>query len=188
MQGEVILPLEGRRFYELEIEGFKRVLPMMKVSDNLYIAYFDSLGDLEFLSHCARLLAQRLVGSEVLITSETKGVPLVHEIAKILGHRYYVIARKRVIPYMIDPIVVEYKPITSNVPQTLTLDGRYVPLIRGKKVSIVDDIVSTRETMRALEEIVRRAGGIVYKKAAILVEGRVYDDIEHLGVLPLFRG
>jgi adenine phosphoribosyltransferase len=187
LQGEVILPLEGRKFYELEIEGFRRTLPMMKVSENLHIAYFDSLGDLEFLSHCANLLARRLVGSEVLITSETKGVPLVHEIAKILGHRYYVIARKRMIPYMIDPIVVEYKPITSNAPQSLVLDGRYVPLLKGKKVSIVDDIVSTRETMRALEEIVRRAGGIVYKKAAILVEGKVYDDIEHLGVLPLFR-
>lgn len=186
MQGEVILPLEGRRFYELEVAGYRKTLPLMKVSDRLYIAYFDSLGDVDFISHCAKLLAEKLKGAEVLFTSETKGVPLVHEIAKILGHRQYVIARKRALPYMENPITVTYKPITSERPQTLTLDGRYARLLEGKRVAIVDDIVSTKETMRALEDLVRRAGGQVYKKAAILVEGKVYDDVEHLGVLPLF--
>ncbi|MCS7094668.1 MAG: phosphoribosyltransferase family protein [Thaumarchaeota archaeon] len=186
MQGEVILPLQGRRFYDLEIIGYRKSLPLMKVSERLYIAYFDSLGDVEFLSHCARLLADRLRGADVLFTSETKGVPLVHEIAKILGHKHYVIARKRKLPFMENPITVSYKPITSEKPQTLTIDGRYARLLEGRRVAIVDDIVSTKETLNALEELVKRAGGIVFKKAAILVEGRVHDDVEHLGVLPLF--
>ncbi|MEM2550364.1 MAG: adenine phosphoribosyltransferase, partial [Nitrososphaerota archaeon] len=97
---ETVLPYDGREYYELNIAGLKRNLPLLKVSDDTWIAYFDSLGDKEFISHCAKILAERLVGSEVLMTSESKGIPLVHEIAGLLNHRYYIVARKEVKPFM----------------------------------------------------------------------------------------
>ncbi|MEM3488640.1 MAG: adenine phosphoribosyltransferase, partial [Nitrososphaerota archaeon] len=177
---ETVLPYDGREYYELNIAGLKRNLPLLKVSDDTWIAYFDSLGDKEFISHCAKILAERLVGSEVLMTSESKGIPLVHEIAGLLNHRYYIVARKEVKPFMSNPLVVECKPITSKTTVRLSIDGRYIPRLKDKKVSIVDDIVSTRETMSALEELAKQAGAVIYQKVAILVEGATYTDVEYL--------
>ncbi|MEM0445605.1 MAG: adenine phosphoribosyltransferase [Nitrososphaerota archaeon] len=184
---EVILPYQGREYYEIEVAGLRRALPLLKVSDDTWIAYFDSLGDREFLSKCAEILAEKLQGSEILVTSESKGIPLVHEIASILKHPRYIVARKEVKPFMVNPIVAECKPVTSKAPIKLSIDGRYVQYLNGRNVGIVDDIVSTRETLDALERLVRLAGGRVHKKAAILLEGGVYDDVVYLGVLPIFK-
>ncbi|MEM2549346.1 MAG: adenine phosphoribosyltransferase, partial [Nitrososphaerota archaeon] len=85
------------------------------------------------------------------------------------------------------PLVVECKPITSKTTVRLSIDGRYIPRLKDKKVSIVDDIVSTRETMSALEELAKKAGAVIYKKVAILVEGATYNDVEYLGILPIFK-
>ncbi|MCS7143297.1 MAG: phosphoribosyltransferase family protein [Aigarchaeota archaeon] len=183
----VIVPYEGQVFFDLDIAGLRRRLPLIQVSPDTWIAYFDSLGDLEFISHCAKRLAEVLSDCEVLVTSETKGVSLAHEIAKILGHRYYIVCRKGVKSFMRDPIVVEYRPVTSSERLKLSIDGRQAEKIRNRRVGIVDDIVSTRETFRAIEEIVTLAGGKVVKKAVILAEGEVPHDIYHLGVLPLFK-
>jgi len=184
---DVILPYRGHEFYEIEVEGIKRRLPLLRVSEDTWIAYFDSLGDREFISTCAEKLSQRLDGCEILVTSESKGIPLVHEIAKILGHSRYIVARKELKPFMLNPLVTECKPVTSKVPIKLCIDGRYTQYIRDRRVGIVDDIVSTRETLKALEKLVLMAGGKVYKKAAILLEGGIFEDVEYLGVLPIFK-
>ncbi len=184
---EVVQPYSGRASYEIEVAGMRRVLPLLQVSEDTWIAYFDSLGDREFISRCARLLSEKLAGCDILLTSESKGIPLVHEVASILGHQRYIVARKEVKPFMINPIVTDCKPVTSRETIKLSVDGRYVKYIENKNVGIVDDIVSTRETMAALERLVRLAGGRVYKKAAILLEGAVFDDVEYLGILPIFK-
>jgi len=182
-----VLPYTGQEYYELDVQGFKRRLPMVQVSEDTWIAYFDSLGDREFLSHCARILAEYLKDVDVLMTAESKGIALVHEIAERLGHPYYVVCRKEIKAFMKDPITVRYRPITSQKELVLCIDGRYRERLRGKKVAIVDDIVSTGETIEAMKEIVKRAGGEVVKVAAVLVEGSRREDIHHLGVLPLFK-
>lgn len=184
---QTILPYDGREYYELNIAGLKRLLPLLKVSEDTWIAYFDSLGDKEFISHCAKILAEKIRGSEVLMTSESKGIPLVHEIAGLLNHSYYIVARKEIKSFMINPLVVECRPITSKSTVKLSIDGRYIPKLKDKKVAIVDDIVSTKETMNAIEELAKKAGAIIYKKVAILVEGGTYDDVEYLGILPIFK-
>lgn len=182
-----VLPYTGQRYYELNIQGFKRKLPLVQVSDDTWIAYFDSLGDREFLSHCAKILAEYLKDVDVLITAESKGIALVHEMAEKLGHPYYVVCRKEIKAFMKDPIIVKYKPITSKKELVLCIDGRYRERLKGKKVAIIDDIVSTGETIKAMKELVEKAGGKVVKVAAILVEGAQRDDIHYLGILPLFK-
>jgi len=124
---------------------------------------------------------------DILVTSESKGIALVHEIASRLGHSRYVVCRKEKKPFMLNPIAVNFQPITASAPLELVMDGRYVEYLKGKKVGIVDDIVSTKQTLEAMESLVRMAGGNVVRKAAILVEGSERDDVAHLGVLPIFK-
>jgi len=187
MENMVVYPYNGEEYYELNIQGFKRRLPLVQVDDNTWIAYFDSLGDRAFISHCAKILSEYLRDVDVLMTAESKGIALVHEISKILGHEYYIVCRKEIKPFMENPIVVKYKPITSKKELVLCIDGRYVERIKGKKVGIVDDIVSTGETVKAMARIVEQAGGKPVKTAAILVEGAYRKDVHNLGVLPLFK-
>ena len=160
---------------------------MVQVDADTWIAYFDSLGDRAFLSHCADILTEYLKDTDILMTAESKGIGLVHEISKRLGHEYYVVCRKEVKPFMKDPIIVKYKPITSRKELVLCIDGRYRERLKGKRVGIVDDIVSTGETIKAMKKIAEEAGGTVTKVAAILVEGAYRSDIHHLGILPLFK-
>lgn len=182
-----ILEYSGQQHYEIEVKGFRRSLPLIKVGEDTWIAYFDSLGDREFISHCAKELCGYLSDCDLLITTESKGIALAHEIAQMLGHKHYVVCRKEVKPFMSGPIVVRYKPITSSKELVLCIDGRYRDRISGKRVGIVDDIVSTGETLSAMEKIVTLAGGKVTKKASILVEGFERDDVFFLGVLPIFK-
>ncbi|MCS7110487.1 MAG: phosphoribosyltransferase family protein [Candidatus Caldarchaeum sp.] len=182
-----VLEYDGRPSYELVVRNFRRNLPLIQVSEDTWIAYFDSLGDREFIAHCAKILADYLRDCEILVTSESKGIPLVHEIASLLGHPRYIVCRKERKAFMKDPIAVNFKPITSAKELELVIDGRYIPYIRGKRVGIVDDIVSTKNTMEAMEKIVTLAGGVVAKKATVLVEGEHYKDVFYLGVLPIFK-
>ncbi|MCS6784084.1 MAG: phosphoribosyltransferase family protein [Candidatus Caldarchaeum sp.] len=182
-----MLEYDGRPFYDLVVRNFRRQLPLVQVSPDTWIAYFDSLGDREFIAHCAKILADYLKDCEILVTSESKGIPLVHEIASLLGHPRYIVCRKERKAFMKDPITVNFRPITSSRDLELVIDGRYIPHIKGKKVGIVDDIVSTKNTMEAMEKIVTLAGGIVAKKATVLVEGEHHKDVFYLGVLPIFK-
>lgn len=182
-----VLKYEGQEYYELEVRGFRRKLPLVQVSPDTWIAYFDSLGDKEFIDHCAKELYKHLLTCDVLMTTESKGIALVHELANMLNHKFYVVCRKEIKPFMHDPIFVSYKPITSSKELVLCIDGRYKEKIAGKRVGIIDDIVSTGETLSAMERIVTRAGGTVEKKAAILLEGSERNDVVYLGILPIFK-
>jgi adenine phosphoribosyltransferase len=173
--------------YELEIAGARRRLPLIQVAPDTWIAYYYSLGDTEVIDRAARALAPQMESCEVLVTTETKGIPLAHAIATYLGLRPYVVCRKEIRPFMLSPLVVRYKPITAKTEQELYLDGRDALKLAGRRVGIVDDIVSTGETVRAMEELVAQAGGEVVKRAALLLEGYDRDDIFHMGVLPVFK-
>ena len=182
-----VLPFKGEPTYDLEIAGTVRTLPLIQVSPDTWIAYYYSLGDTEVIDRAARILAPKLTGCEIFITTETKGIPLTHAIATYLSLKPYVVCRKEVRPFMLSPLVVRYKPITAKTEQELFIDGRDSKKLGGKKVGIVDDIVSTGETIQAMAELVRQAGGTVVKRAALLVEGDERGDVEHLGILPIFK-
>ncbi|MDQ7844131.1 MAG: phosphoribosyltransferase family protein [Armatimonadota bacterium] len=182
-----ILPYQGQPTYDLEIAGTVRTLPLIQVSPDTWIAYYYSLGDTEVIDRGARLLAPKLSGCEIFVTTETKGIPLVHAIATYLGLKPYVVCRKEIRPFMLSPLVVRYRPITAKTEQELFIDGRDSKKLAGKKVGIVDDIVSTGETIEAMAELVRQAGGTVVSKAALLLEGEERTDVVHLGILPIFK-
>jgi len=182
-----ILPFHGQPTFDLEIAGTVRTLPLIQVAPDTWIAYYYSLGDTEVIDRAARLLAPKLSNCEILVTTETKGIPLAHAIATYLGLRPYVVCRKEVRPFMLSPLTVRYKPITAKTEQELFIDGRDAMKVKGRRVGIVDDIVSTGETLKAMEDLVHHAGGKVIAKAALLLEGEEKATVEHLGVLPVFK-
>ncbi len=182
-----ILPFRGQSTYDLEVAGTVRTLPLIQVAPDTWIAYYYSLGDTEVIERAAKMLAPQLSACDIFVTTETKGIPLVHAIASNLGLKPYVVCRKEIRPFMLSPLVVRYKPITAKTEQELFMDGRDAMKVKGKKVGIVDDIVSTGETLQAMGELVQQAGGEVVAKAAILLEGEEISDVHHLGILPVFK-
>jgi adenine phosphoribosyltransferase len=177
------------RYYEITVAGVTRKLPVLPVSDQLSIAGFIMLGDIELISHCARALAEKVPkDTEILLTAETKGIPLTQALAAELHHDRYVVARKSVKAYMRDPLWVEDQSITTKGKQTLCLDGPDIERIRGRKVLLVDDVISTGGSMRALSELAEKAGGKIVGEAAVLAEGDAAkrQDIIYLEALPLF--
>lgn len=176
------------KFFELNLCGIKRRLPIIKINEYLAIASFVILGDTELIVKTAPVIAQKLPEVDILITAEAKGIPLVYEISKLLNMKEYIIARKSIKPYMRDPITDEVVSITTQKEQTLCLDGSDVQKIKGRKIAIIDDVISSGESLSALERLVEKAGGIVAAKAAILAEGDAVKrtDIIFLEELPLF--
>ena len=179
----------AKRFYTLEVAGVRRELPILNVTEKLAIAGFIMLGDVELTDACARALAKRVPQEmEVLLTAETKGIPLAAELARCLGMKRYVVARKSVKAYMEDAIWVEDRSITTQGVQKLCLDGVDKARIKGKKVLLLDDVVSTGGSMKALTELVAKAGGTVVGEACVLAEGKAAErkDLIFLEALPLF--
>ncbi|MGI6578837.1 MAG: phosphoribosyltransferase family protein [Saccharofermentanales bacterium] len=176
------------KYYPIDIHGLKRQLHLVKVSDDLAIAALIILGDVEAVSHCAKLLAERIPEADVLITAEAKGIPLVHELSRILNIPRYVVARKSKKTYMEEPLSVDVESITTIGYQKLYLPREDLHLIQGKRVGIIDDVISTGESLKSLEELVDQAGGNVVVKASILAEGDAIgrSDIIYLQELPLF--
>lgn len=176
------------KYYPIDIHGLKRQLHIVKVSDDLAIAAFIILGDVEAVSHCAKLLAERIPKVDVLITAEAKGIPLVHELSRILNIPRYVVARKSKKTYMEEPLSVDVESITTIGNQKLYLPREDLHLIQGKRVGIIDDVVSTGESLKSLEELIEQAGGNVTVKASILAEGDAINrsDLVYLQELPLF--
>lgn len=174
--------------YTLHVAGLTRELPIIRLTDDLSIASFVILGDTEIVSESAKELVRRLPEVDILITAEAKGIPLIYEISKLLGMKNYVVARKSIKAYMDSPIVDEVFSITTQKMQILVLEEKYAKLIKGKRVAIIDDVISTGESLRAIESLVNTAGGTVVAKAAILAEGDAADrdDIIYLERLPLF--
>ena len=166
-------------FYELNVAGLKRQLPLCRVSDSLYIGAFVIFGDVELTEACARELLKVAPEHDVLITAESKGIPLAQEMARLHGDAKWMLARKGVKLYMQDVVCVEVKSITTTAVQKLYLDGYDAKLMKGKRVLIVDDVISTGESLHALEELVKAAGGDIVGKMTILAEGEAQerDDI-----------
>ena len=175
-------------YYTLQVAGVTRQLPIMQVSDTLAIASFVILGDCELVTAAAPLLAQKLPKVDYLVTAEAKGIPLVHEVSRLLGLPYYIVARKSVKPYMAEPLVDEVVSITTQKAQTLCLDGKDALAVKGRRVAIVDDVISTGESLSAIERLLEKAGAEIVAKAAILAEGEAAGrgDIIFLEELPLF--
>lgn len=175
------------RVYKMTIAGCERELPLCEVNEHLDIAAFIMFGDVEITEKSAAELLKLVPEHDVVITAEAKGIPLCYEIAR-QGCGKYIIARKGVKVYMPDPISVNVQSITTLSQQTLYLGSDDAEHMRGKRVLIVDDVISTGESLRALEALVNKSGGIIVGKAAVLAEGDAFDrdDIIVLEQLPVF--
>ncbi|MEG1017157.1 MAG: phosphoribosyltransferase family protein [Oscillospiraceae bacterium] len=175
--------------YELKVAGLTRQLPICKVNDELSIAAFIMLSDVEITIACAAELLKIVPEFDVIVTAEAKGIPLAYEMARQSG-KNYVAARKMSKLYMSNPIEVEVQSITTSRKQTLFLDEHEMEYLNGKKILIVDDVISTGGSLYALEVMVNRAGGIIVGKSAVLAEGVAAerDDIIYLEKLPIFEG
>lgn len=172
----------------MEIAGIKRELPMFPVNDNLTIAAFILFGDVEITVKSAEALLKKAPEFDIMVTAEAKSIPLIYEMARQAGRNDYVIARKKPKVYMRDMIEVSVNSITTHGEQKLYLGGDDIDKIKGRKVLIVDDVISTGESLNALEQLVEKAGGNIVGKMAILAEGDAtkMDDIIYLEELPLF--
>ena len=175
--------------YEIDIAGLKRQLPLCKVSDDLLIGAFVLFGDVEVTVHAAAELLKRAPEYDYIIAPEAKSIPLLYEMARQSGAEHYFLARKGPKAYMSGVFEVEVKSITTASVQRLVIDTADAEMIRGKRRLIIDDVISTGESLRAMEELVNRAGGIIAGKMAVLAEGaaRERDDIIYLAPLPLFH-
>jgi adenine phosphoribosyltransferase len=178
----------SKQAYRMNIAGLDRDLPLCPISDKLMIGAFVIFGDPELTTACAKALLARCPEHDVLITAESKGIPLVCEMARMNGNERYVLARKSAKLYMKNVMSVEVRSITTDHKQTLYLDGGDAEYMRGKRVVIVDDVISTGDSLRALEALVEKAGGNIVGRMAILAEGDATkrDDIIYLEKLPLF--
>ena len=176
-------------FYTMNVAGLKRDLPICPVNEKLYIAGFVIFGDPELTECCARELLKKAPEYDYIITAEAKGIPLAHEMARQAGDARYILARKGPKLYMQDVVSVTVNSITTAKEQKLYLDGADAQRIRGKRVLIVDDVISTGESLKALEALVEHAGGQICGRMAILAEGDAQNrsDLIYLEKLPLFN-
>ena len=175
--------------YEIDIAGLKRQLPICRVTDDLYIGAFVMFGDVELTVHCAKELLARVPEYDYLLAPEAKAIPLIYEMARQSGTNKYFVARKHAKAYMTGIFEVNVRSITTDAEQKLIIDSEDAALIRGKRILLVDDVISTGESILAVQKLVEAAGGTVVGRAAPLAEGDAYyrDDIITLAQLPLFN-
>lgn len=174
--------------YRMTIAGLERDLPLCKITDDLYIAGFIMFNDVEITEATAKELLKLAPDFDVLLTAETKGIPLTYEMARQSG-KPYIVARKGAKLYMRDIVTVHVKSITTSHVQMLCLGKDECDVLRGKKILIVDDVISTGESVAALEQLVEAVDGELVGKFAVLAEGEAADreDITYLEYLPLFN-
>jgi adenine phosphoribosyltransferase len=175
--------------YAVEVAGLKRDLRLFEIKPGLKIAILNILGDTEFVQACAKELAQKLKGTDydLLVTAEAKSIPLAYALA-VETRKPYVVLRKAYKPYMGDALKAETLSITTGQPQTLILDEKDVELMKGRKVVIVDDVISTGSTLQGMKMVIDKAGASIAAEAAIFTEGdrAQWMHIIALGHLPLF--
>ncbi|MBR6751409.1 MAG: adenine phosphoribosyltransferase [Clostridia bacterium] len=173
--------------YKVDICGYNAELPIIDIGNGINIAFFNLHGAQEMTEHCAKHVAKLVEGADVVLTAESKGLQLAHCVARNLGHKYYAVARKSLKLYMKDGISATVKSITTKNVQTLYLSQHDTDLLRGKKVAIVDDVISTGGSLLGLEELVKIAGGEIYCKAFVLAEGDAAnrEDVKFLATIPL---
>lgn len=176
-------------YYKMIIAGLERSLPLCPISDELNIGAFVIFGDPELTTACAKALLERAPEHDVMITAESKGIPLICEMARMNGNARYVVARKAPKLYMRNLFSATVRSITTDHQQTLYLDGSDAEYMRGKRVLVLDDVISTGESLHALEELVHHAGGNIVGRMTILAEGDAAkrDDLIYLEKLPLFN-
>ena len=176
--------------YRLKVAGIERDLPLCPIGENLYIGAFVMFGDVELTEKCAKDLIAKAPEHDVIITAESKGIPLAYEMCRLSGKNRYVLARKSVKLYMKDVVKCETQSITTAAKQTLYIDGEDAEYLKGKKVLVVDDVISTGGSLLSLENLVEQAGGIIVGKMTVLAEGEAAgrEDIIYLEKLPLFDG
>lgn len=181
----------SRETYPVEIAGVKRNLPLFEVKPGLRIAVLNILGDTELVEAAAGALAQKLAGTayDLLVTAEAKSIPLIHALA-VRTKKPYVVLRKLYKPYMGETIQAETLSITTGAPQTLHLDEKDRDLVSGKKVVLVDDVISTGSTLQGMRMVLSKAGAEVVAESAIFTEGEraQWEKIVALGHLPVFTG
>lgn len=175
--------------YHMTIAGLERDLPICKVTDSLYIAGFVIFGDQELTVACARELLKKAPEYDYIITAEAKGIPLAHEMARQTGAKKYFLARKGPKLYMTGVFEASVKSITTAKEQKLYLDTADAELMKGKRILVVDDVISTGESLLALEALVEKAGGKIVGRMAVLAEGDAQErpDLIYLEKLPLFH-
>lgn len=175
--------------YEMTIAGLKRQLPLCRVTDDLYIGAFILFGDVEVTVASARDLLKKAPEFDIMVTAESKGIPLIHEMARQSGHNDYVVARKGSKLYMNNVIETNVDSITTDHVQVLCIGQAEADLLKGRRVLIVDDVISTGESIRAVETLVEQVGGNIVGRMAVLAEGDAAEreDIIFLEKLPLFN-
>lgn len=175
--------------YEMTIAGLQRSLPLCRVNDDLYIGAFIMFGDVELTKAAAKELLEKAPEHDIMITAECKGIPLLYEMARLENADDYIVARKGPKLYMQDIIYTDVDSITTDHMQVLCIGKAEADLMRGRRVLIVDDVISTGESILAIETLVRQAGGIIAGKVAVLAEGEAANrnDIVYLEKLPLFN-
>ena len=174
--------------FKVDLHGFTAELPVIPLPSGVNIAFFNLHGNVALTEHCGKELSKLVSDCDVLLTAESKGLQLTHVMARELGHPFYAVARKSKKLYMQDGLEVAINSsITTGREQKLYISRHDAELMRGKKVGIVDDVVSTGNSLLGLEELVRLSGGIIHKKAFVLAEGAAAErnDICFLGVIPL---
>ncbi|MGI5839881.1 MAG: phosphoribosyltransferase family protein [bacterium] len=177
-----------RKTYRLDLCGLTRELPVIGYAPGKSIPSFVILGDTELVCRVAPEVVSRLPEVDAIVSAEAKGIPLVHEVSRLLGMNY-VVARKNIKAYMDEPMLEEIVADDSYKPDVLCINGPDIEAIKGKRVAIVDDVISTGASVDALERLVTRAGGRVVARAAVLALGEAAnrDDIIYLGVLPVLE-
>jgi len=188
---ERIALYRGQKYYRIRIGSVTRDLPIVQVDEDLWIASNAGiiLGDIEFISAAAEAMVKRLkpLRPEIVITPEAKAIAFAYEVAKALGHKRLIIGRKSVKAYMKDYLIEEVKSITTREKQVIVLTKEDADYVAGKRVCLLDDVVSTGGTIKALEKLVEKVGGKIVCKAAIWIEGPWYKgDLIYLGELPIF--
>lgn len=181
----------AQEFYTVQICGLTRALPLFEVAPKVRIAIFNMLGDTEIVEAIADELARRVpTDVDALMTAEVKSIPLAHALA-VRMKLPYVVARKTRKPYMVGAMSVEVLSITTGAPQTLWLDGKDLGLVQGKRILLVDDVISTGSTLAGMRKLVAEAGGTVVAEAAAFTEGNDPAQWQHIiavGNLPVFLG
>ena len=174
--------------YTIDISGMKRDLPICPLNDELSIGAFVMFGDVELTIHCASELLKKLPVCDYLIAPEAKAIPLIYEMSRQSGLPY-LLARKKAKAYMSGVFRVDVQSITTAGTQTLVIDTADAERMKGKRIVILDDVISTGESLRAMETLVNEAGGIIVGKMAVLAEGDAAKrtDITVLAPLPLFK-
>ena len=179
-----------QNYHKVIIAEKEELLPILNIGNNLFIAFFNLHGNVELTEHCARHLADLVAKSnvDIILTAESKGLQLSHCIAKNLHHKFYAVARKAKKLYLQDGLSVTYASITTKGEQTLYLSKHDADLLKGKRVAIIDDVISTGESISALESLATQAGATVVLKASVLAEGNAKDrvGIKFLASIPIF--